>query len=164
MLHNLLQFLLCLHCTEVKRLDHGSGRSEFWSVVWWRRKLLDDLASHTSRWLFSAHNGAVSKVAFHKEDHLFVPYENVIAAHNVQPSLHRRLEAHFVFIGAGACRGGRWWYGGYNRFWACGDEMLTELHKLRVHPSDVAELGGSKLWEIGLHNLLESSNVSKNPS
>ena len=37
--------------------------------------------------------------------------------------------------------------------------MLTELHELGVYPADVAELGRSKLWEIGLYNLVSMENM-----
>jgi hypothetical protein len=39
--------------------------------------------------------------------------------------------------------------------------MLTELHKLGVHPADVAELRGPELWEVGLQRKLEPSNFGK---
>jgi hypothetical protein len=87
LLHNLLEFLFCLHCTKIECLDNWSSRSKLRGIVWWWRKLLDDLAPHASRRLFPAHDRAVSKVTLDKEDHLFVSNEDVIAAHNVQPPL-----------------------------------------------------------------------------
>jgi hypothetical protein len=87
LLYDLLELLLRLHCAQVKCLHDWSSSSELRGIVWRWRKLLDDLAPYASRGLFPAHHRTVSKVALHEEDHLFVPYKNVIAAHNVQPSL-----------------------------------------------------------------------------
>jgi hypothetical protein len=87
LLHDLLQLLLRLHCAQVKCLNNRSSSSELRGIIWRWRKLLDDLAPYACRRLFPTHDRTVPKVALHEEDHLFVSYKNVIAAHNVQPPL-----------------------------------------------------------------------------
>jgi hypothetical protein len=83
MLHHLLELLFCLHGTKIERLHHWPSRSKLWCVIGRRRKLLDHLAANPSGRLFPPNYRAVSKVAFHEEDHFFVSYKDVIAADNV---------------------------------------------------------------------------------
>jgi hypothetical protein len=100
--------------------------------------------------LFPVNHWTVSKIAFHKEDHLLVANQHVVAAHDIEPSLYRVLHPPFVFVGSHT-RGRDWRRdSGDKGFGVGGYEVLSKLHEFRVEPADIAELGGAELGQIGL--------------
>jgi hypothetical protein len=149
-LDNLLDLLFCLHSAQIEGLDDRACGSQLGRVVWRRRKLLNHLSAHACGGLLPAHNGAVAEVAFNEEDHLFVADQDVIAAHDVEPALQRRLEAGLVLVGADAGGCGRGRDGGDNGLGTGGDEVLAELDELGVDAAHVAELCSAELGEVGV--------------
>lgn len=99
---NLLDLLLRFHGTQIESLHNWSCCSELWCVIRWWRKLLDDFSSNTRGRLLPPYDWAVSEVTLDEEDHFLVANKDIIAAHNVQPALYRRLQTGLIFLGAGA--------------------------------------------------------------
>ena len=87
-LDDLLDLLPSVHGAKVERLYDRSGCCKFWRVVRRGRKLLNDFATYTSRWLFPIDHGAISEIAFNEKDHLFISNEDLVAAYYVEPSLY----------------------------------------------------------------------------
>jgi hypothetical protein len=93
-----------IHRTEVKQLDNGTSLCELRGIIRRRGELLQNLPADTGRGLLPLHQRAIAKVAFHKEHHLVVPHQNLVAADVVEPSLHQSLDAILVLLGTGASR------------------------------------------------------------
>ena len=94
--------------------------------------MLKNLPSDAGGWLLHPHQGAVSKIAFHKKHHLIISHEHFAAADVVEPPLHGSLDPCFIFIcsSTGGRQGGRnRWHKslGVSRY-----QVVGELAKLRV--------------------------------
>ena len=98
-----------IHRSQVEELYSRPRFCKLRGIVWRRRKLLQYLPPNAGRWLFPLHQGAVSKIAFNKQNHLIVLHEYLAAAHIVEPALHERLDPILVLVSASAGRrdGGR---------------------------------------------------------
>ena len=139
-----------LHGTQVEELHRRSCILQFWGVVRRRSKLLEIPSPNAGSRLFSAHDRAVSEVAFHEQDHLLITHQDIVTTDIIQPSLQGSLDPNLVLIRASPRSSQRRGHGGNKGFGVIRDEVVRKFHEFGVCPSYISELSGSKFGQIGL--------------
>jgi hypothetical protein len=140
----------CIHCTKIKQFYNRSSLLKLRRVIGWGCELLDDLSAYSGCRLFSLQHRAVPKITLNKKDHLVIPHQNVVCANVIKPPLERCLDAGFILVCTSTGRCQRRWYCRYKGFGIRGYQVIGQLHEFGVGSSDIAELGSSKLWKVGL--------------
>ena len=149
-LNQFINFVPCVHCTKIEQLHYWPGILQFWCIIWRWCELLDYPSANASCWLFSLEHRTVAKITLDKEDHLVVSHQDLIGTNIVEPSLKRGLDTSLVFVCTSTSRCQRRWDGWYNSLGIRGYKVVRKFNKFRVCSSNIAELGSSKFWEIGL--------------
>jgi hypothetical protein len=149
-LNNPFQLLGRIKRRQIKHFNHRSRLMQFRRIIRRRGKLLEHLPPNPRRRLLHPHNGTIPEITLHKENHLFVSHQHVVAADDVQPSLDGGFDAGFIFVGPDAGGGLRWGNCRDQGFGVGRDEVFGKFDEFTVCAADVAELGGAEFGEIGL--------------